>query len=208
MYSMSHNATGYSEDMNPDLIDGIHEVRGQWSLNNVKRARRAEAIVQRLDSGRIVYHHSSGNLSSMHTSNFYPNWVPIQEMSDWFKHWATEGVKPVFLCEYGAPFTWDWSMYRGWYRGKREFGSAVVPWDFCLAEWNAQFLGAEAYQVSEKERVNIRWEARQFKTGKPWHRWDYPHRLGSSDFDERYPVLAEYLTDNWRAFRTWGVSAI
>ncbi|MDP6354304.1 MAG: hypothetical protein QF473_04350, partial [Planctomycetota bacterium] len=25
MYSMSHNATGYSEDMNPDLIDGIHD---------------------------------------------------------------------------------------------------------------------------------------------------------------------------------------
>ena len=23
MYSMSHNATGYNEDMNPDMIDGI-----------------------------------------------------------------------------------------------------------------------------------------------------------------------------------------
>ena len=58
-----------------------------------------------LDPDRIVYHHSSGNLGSMHTSNFYPNWVPIQEMSDWFEHWATEGVKPFFACEYGAPFT-------------------------------------------------------------------------------------------------------
>ena len=25
---------------------------------------------------------------------------------------------------------------------------------------------------------------------------------------EIYPVFANYLTDNWRAFRTWGVSAI
>ena len=36
----------------------------------------------------------SGNLGSMHTINFYPNLVPIQEMSDWFEHWATKGVKP------------------------------------------------------------------------------------------------------------------
>jgi len=206
-YSTSHNATGYSEDMNPDLIDGLYDQRDPWSLNNVKKALRAEAILRRLDPGRIIYHHSSGNLSSMHTSNFYPNFVPIQELSDWFEHWATEGVKPVFLCEYGAPFTWDWAMYRGWYKGVRAFGSAVVPWEFCLAEWNAQFLGDRAFQISEEEKTNLRWEAEQFRAGRLWHRWDYPHQLGSSDFDERYPVLAKYLTDNWRAFRTWGVSA-
>ena len=208
MYSMSHNATGYSEDMNPDLIDGIHDARSEWSLRNTRRAVRAEAIVKRLDTSRVVYHHSSGNLGSMHTSNFYPNWVPIQEMSDWFEHWATKGVKPFFTCEYGAPFMWDWSMYRGWYKGARSFGSAAVPWDFCLAEWNAQFVGHEAYRISEKEKTNIRWEAKQYRAGNLWHRWDYPHRLGSRDFDERYPILAAYLTDNWRAFRTWGVSAI
>ena len=46
---MSHNATGYSEDMNPDLIDGIYEKRNEWAERNVKRALRAEAIVRRLD---------------------------------------------------------------------------------------------------------------------------------------------------------------
>ena len=208
MYSMSHNATGYSEDMNPNLIDGIHDARTESSQRNVRRALRAEAIVRALDPSRIVYHHSSGNLSSMYTSNFYPNWVPIQEMSDWFEHWATEGVKPFFTCEYGAPFMWDWAMYRGWYQGSRNFGSAVVPWDFCLAEWNAQFLGDQAFRISPEEKRNMRWEAERFRAGNPWHRWDYPHQLGSRDFDERYPVLAAYLNDNWRAFRTWGVSAI
>ena len=208
MYSMSHNATGYSEDMNPDLIDGIYDRRDEWSLNNARRALRAEAIVKRLDGSRVVYHHSSGNLGSMHTSNFYPNFVPIQEMSDWFEHWATQGVKPFFTCEYGAPFTWDWAMYRGWYQERREFGSAVVPWDFCLAEWNAQFLGDAAFWISDQQRRNLRWEADRFRSGRPWHRWDYPHQLGSDEFDERYPVLARYLIDNWRAFRTWGVSAI
>ncbi|MBC7353403.1 MAG: hypothetical protein H5U08_13665, partial [Thermogutta sp.] len=36
MYATSHNATGYNEDMNPDLIDGIHDPRDGWSLNNAR----------------------------------------------------------------------------------------------------------------------------------------------------------------------------
>ncbi|MBM3500507.1 MAG: hypothetical protein FJX74_17755, partial [Armatimonadetes bacterium] len=161
-YSTSHNSTGYSEDMNPDLIDGVNDPRDEWSRNNVRLALRAEAIISRLDPTRFVYHHSSGNLGSMHTTNFYTNFAPIQELSDWFEHWATEGVKPVFTCEYMVPCTWDWTMYRGWYRGHREFGSAVVPWEFCVAEWNAQFLGDTAFRISEPEKTNVRWEAERF----------------------------------------------
>jgi len=146
-YATSHNATGYTEDMNPDQIDGLSDPRDAGAKRNAARALRAEAILNAIDPSRLVYHHSSGNLGTMHTSNFYPNWAPIQEMDDWFGHWATAGVKPVFLVEYGAPFGWDWTMYRGWYNGQREFGSAVVPWEFCLAEWNAQFLGDEAYRI-------------------------------------------------------------
>ncbi|MBI5691697.1 MAG: hypothetical protein HZC55_16560 [Verrucomicrobia bacterium] len=207
-YAMNHNATGYAGDMNPDLIDGIRDPREARAQANARQARRVEALVQRLDATRVIYHHSSGNLGSMHTINFYPNFVPPQELSDWFEHWATEGVKPLFLCEYGAPFSWDWTMYRGWYKGERAFGSAAVPWEFCLAEWNAQFLGDSAYLISAREAANLRWEARQLAAGKVWHRWDYPHEVGSRDFDERYPVFARYLRENWPAFRTWGVSAI
>ncbi len=206
-YAMSHNATGYVEDMNPDKIDGLEASRDSWAANNVKLALRAEALVKRFDQSRIVYHHSSGNLGSMHTSNFYVNFTPIQELSDWFEHWAQKGVKPVFLCEYGVPFTWDWTMYRGWYKGKREWGSAEVPWEFCLAEWDAQFYGARAYRIGAREKANLRWEAAQFREGKVWHRWDYPTPVGSTALTECHPVLGDYITDNWRAYRTWGVSA-
>jgi hypothetical protein len=206
-YSTSHNATGYGEDMNPDMIDGIQNPRDPWALRNAGRALRAEAIIRRLDPSRFVYHHSSGNLGALHTSNFYANWAPIQEMSDWFEHWATLGVKPVFTCEYSVPFLWDWAMYRGWYKGKREFGSAVAPWEFCVAEWNAQFFGARSYEITEEEKTNLRWEAEQFRKGRAWQRWDYPHSLNSQVFDERFRVIAMHLTDNWRAFRAWGLSA-
>jgi len=206
-YPMSHNATGYTEDMNPDLIDGIHAPRDSWSMRNVQRALHAEAIVKRLDPTRIVYHHSSGSLSSMHTMNFYANFAPSQELCDWFKHWATVGVKPVFTCEYTVPMSWDWTMYRGWYQGHRAFGSAVVPWEFCLAEWNSQFYGARAFKISEMEKENLRWEAAQFRAGQRWHRWDYPHEVGSSDFPERDDIFAEYFKDVWPAYRTYGMSA-
>src|SRR5438093_7911708 len=171
--------------MNPDMIDGLRDPRSEGALNGARRALRAEAIIKHLDGSRIVYHHSSGNLGSMHTMNFYTNFVPIQELSDWYGHWATQGVKPAFMVEYGVPFSWDWGMYRGWYQGQREFGSAIVPWEFCLAEWDAQFLGDRAYQISAREKANLRWEAEQFKAGKLWHRWDYPTALGGNELEER-----------------------
>jgi len=205
-YSMSHNATGYNEDMNPDMFDGLQDPRENWSLNNSKLALRAEAIVKSVDPSRIVYHHASGNLGTIHNSNFYVNFTPIQELSDWFEHWATSGVKPAFTCEYGAPFTWDWTMYRGWYKGQRSFGSAKVPWEFCFAEWNAQFLGDRAFELSPMEKKNLRWEAEQFRKGGTWFRWDYPYQIGSNVFEDRNAVFAKYTTDNWRAFRTWGLS--
>ncbi len=206
-YATSHNATGYSEGMNPDLIDGTHGNNDLSPTAGPGRALRAQAIINRLDPTRIVYHHSSGNLGTMHTENFYANFAPIQEISDWLEHWATVGVKPFFTCEYSVPWTWDWSMYRGWYKGKRSFGSAAVPWEFCVAEWDAEFYGPAAYKISEAEKANLRWEAQKFRAGQLWQRWDYPYSLGSREFDERYPVMAMYITDNWRAFRTWGMSA-
>ncbi|HLK61201.1 MAG TPA: hypothetical protein VKU00_31860, partial [Chthonomonadaceae bacterium] len=206
-YAMSHNATGYVEETNPDMMDGIQDPREDWGRNNSRLALRAEAIVKQFDPSRIVYHHSSGNLGSMHTSNFYLNFTPSQELDDWFEHWATKGAKPLFLCEYSCPSTWDWTMYRGWYKGKREWGSAEVPWEFCIAEWDAQFLGERAYRISDREKRNLRWEAAQFRAGKLWHRWDYPTVVGDSAFEEQHPVLASYITDNWRAYRIWGVSA-
>ena len=181
--------------------------RDPWADRNAARALRCEAIVKRLDPARIVYHHSSGNLSAMYTLNFYLNFVPIQELDDWFEHWSSAGDKPMVLVEYGVPFGWDWAMYRGWYNGHREFGSAAVPWEYCLAEWNAQFLGDAAYQISDREKRNLRWEAQQFREGRAWYRWDYPYPVGDARLDEMQPVQAAYTTDNWRAFRAWGLSA-
>jgi hypothetical protein len=107
-----------------------------------------------------------------------------------------------------VPCTWDWTMYRGWYKGVRTWGGATVPWEFCIAEWSSQFLGDRAYRISQAEKQNLRWEAEQFRRGRLWHRWDYPNQVGSPVFDLQHTIIGAYLASNWRAFRTWGVSAI
>jgi hypothetical protein len=96
-------------------------------------------------------------------------------------------------------------MYRGWYKGQRSFGSAKVPWEFCFAEWNSQFLGDRAFKLGEPEKANLRWEAKQFHAGNLWYRWDYPYEIGSRAFDDRYLVLAKCLSANspWEHGHFW-----
>ncbi|HEY3757616.1 MAG TPA: glycoside hydrolase family 2 TIM barrel-domain containing protein [Opitutaceae bacterium] len=206
-YSMSHNAVGTTAQIDPDTIGTAHDIRDSWSARNARKALRAAAIVARLDPSRIIYHHSGGNLGAVYTANFYANFTPIQEMSDWFGPWSEHGVKPAFLCEYGTPLSWDWTIYRGWYKGVRSYGDASAPWELCLAEWNAQFFGPEAYQLTNPEKKYLRWEAGRFRSGQPWHRWDSPlHDAATTKIELQQEVFARYLTDNIRAFRTWGLS--
>ncbi|MBM3212123.1 hypothetical protein FJZ33_07885, partial [Candidatus Poribacteria bacterium] len=207
MYSMSHNSLGYEEDQNPDLIDGIFAPTEPWSGRNRNLASRAESIIKSFDLSRVIYHHSSGNFGTMHTINCYLNFVPIQERSDWFEHWSKEGIKPLFLCEYGDPWGINWTTYRGWYKNERAFGSARVPWEFCMAEWNSQFLGDKCYQLSELEKRNLRFESQQWRAGKIWYRWDYPSDPASFRSQDRETVWAMHISQNWRAFRTWQVSS-
>ena len=166
--------------MNPDLIDGVHDPRDTLGRRTTRSSpcgpRRSS---KRLDPGRIVYHHASRQPRLDAHDQFLPELRPdpgdvrlVRALGD------ARASSRSFICEYGVPFTWDWTMYRGWYKGEREFGSAKVPWEFCLAEWNAQFLGDRAFRISEPEKANLRWEAKQFRAGKLWHRWDYPHQVG------------------------------
>jgi hypothetical protein len=208
-YSTSHNASGYFEVMNPDLIDGIYQPKDYEKKDNVKKALTVQNIIQQIDPTRIVYHHSSGNLGSMWTSNFYLDFVPVQERSDWFEHWATKGVKPAFTCEYGMPYFMNWTMYRGYYQGKLPWQGhgGRVPYELCIAEWDSSWLGDSAFKLSDNEKTDLRWEAQKFNEGKVWQHWEYPVYFGPPVFDGIQEVVARYNADNWRAFRTWGMSA-
>ena len=206
---MSHNATGYEEDMNPDMIDGVQRpARHLVGQNNPSCALRAEAIVQQLDPGRIVYHHASGNLGAMHTINFYPNLAPIQEMSDWFEHWATQGVKPVVHMRVRRPFTWDWAMYRGWYKGEAGLSAR-------RGALGALHRGMERPVPRRPGLPDQRdGEGQPALGGQAVPGRQALASLGLSGRDGiaatstvAYEVIGMYIADNFRAFRTWGLSA-
>lgn len=212
MYSMNHNMCGYEDQFNPDHIDGTRDMTGkvaQPSDQNAKLALRAEAIVKRCDTSRVIYHHSSGNLGQMFTMNIYLNHVPAQERCDWFEHFAKAGTKPLFLCEYGTPSDIDWTTFRGWFRGKRWFWNGQITYEMCFPEWGSQYRGDGAYEMTDKEKANLRFESTQWRAGKLWFRWDYPYPIADwhLDIPNILDVLAMYIPDNWRAYRAWGVSA-
>jgi hypothetical protein len=213
-YAVNHGVGYHFGWNNPDMMDCLtdpwkqEETRSpaSWLTSDARSALRAQAIVERFDVTRVICHHGSCDLGEMMSPNFYVNFAPIQEMDDWFESFGAKGVKPVFLCEYGEPLSWDFTMYRGWYSGRRAWGNADVPWELCVAQWNSQFTGDAAFRISEQEKRDLRWESAKFRAGATWHRWDYP--VECEDLDATKPVLAMYVTDNWRALRTWGISAI
>lgn len=211
-YAMNHNFCGYADEHNPDHMDGMRDQTGQIRQpddRNAKLALRAEAIVKEMDATRVIYHHGGANLGQTFTLNIYLNQVPSQERCDWFEHWATDGIKPLFLAEYGTPSDIDWTTYRGWFRGERSWGNGAVTYEACFPEWGAQYRGDHAYDMTEKEKKNLRWEAKAWEKGKPWHRWDYPYNFPTYKLDipNILDVMAMYIKDDWRAYRTWGVSA-
>jgi hypothetical protein len=79
-----------------------------------------------------------------------------------------------------------------------------------MAEWGSQFLGDRSYKLTEPEKENLRWEAKQWRAGETWYRWDYPFMisntpaLGVPNIED---VQAMYVAANWPAYRTWGISA-
>ena len=145
--------------------------------------------MNRLDPERIVYHHSSGNLGSMHTINFYPNFAPIQELDDWFEHWATVGRQaalPVRVRRAAAPGTSPCTA-----AGTRARGNGAArrfPGSSAWRSGTRSSSATAAFRISEAEKQCLRWESKQFRAGALWHRWDYPYQIGTQAFAEQYPV--------------------
>jgi len=63
----------------------------------------------------------------MHDSNFLSELRADPGAGRLVRTLASEGVNRHLLAN-TAPPSPDWTMYRGWYKGQREWGSARVPW--------------------------------------------------------------------------------
>lgn len=209
LYAMNHNCTGYYGDQNPLKIDGIYEMPSPggdklpWWDRNRQQARVADEIAHRIDPTRPAYHHQSGNLCDMYTINCYLNWAPIQERNEWFSYWATEGVKPLFLIEWGLPHISSWSSYRG----PQFIWRCQAYQSLWSAEFAAMFWGDKAYRDDALAVAALDTEANLWAEGKPfeWYRLISSLRAQPQNYNA---VQARFADENWRAHRAWGVSAM
>ena len=188
---------GYPQDQNPYHLG---EKLGEIDVN-MALVLATERLVHLCDDTRPIYHHAGGNKPQMHGSNCYLNWMPIQERSDYYAHWAAEGVKPVFHCEYGLPMDESFINCR---EGYQILGSSMAL-ELCSVEWGAQFRGDAAYKLPDEEKENIRFEATHWKNRSTYHKGQYPF-FEFASFPNIKEVLAMYVADNWPAFRTLGVT--
>jgi hypothetical protein len=234
-YAISHNNYGIAEDVDPELIHSCPEFmrdgKGQRADGKLKEARAREALITRFDPSRIIYHHG-GNIADVSSPNCYLNFVPVQEISDWFSTWAAKGSKPLFTTEFANVVDADFTMFRGYElsangeivpplaepklgrtgsmrkQGSYYYGTALRH-EQHVPGWGAQFRGDIAYQITDKEEKNLRFEAEQWKKHSPgWKFWAYPVNVNSPPYDapNERDIQAAYVNDNWPAFRSLGVS--
>ncbi len=214
MYAMNHNANGYHGDQNPLKMDGVYEPekvpseigkakKGSY-IEKREKSEAAASISKLLDPTRPVYHHQCGNLGDLYTVNCYLNWAPRQERSEWMENWNKNGVKPFFFVEWGLPHISSWSSYRG-----PEFIWRCVAfqsvWD---SEFASSITGEGAYEMTPEKKKLIDIEEKNYATGKPFH-WGGVLTPTLSNMEKNHrEIMAYFASDNWRAHRTWGVSAM
>lgn len=203
MYSLSFNWGWYYGHEDPRLMDGTYEPEA--AAENVANGHRAvmartEAAIRALDPTRFAYHHHSGNFGPAHTDCIYLNWAPVQERSEWPLQWSGHGVKPLMFVEWGLPHFASWSNYRGPEHLHNHFG----PQWLWTAEFNAPFLGQEAYRPAPNRDQILRRTDELLTAGKPFHN----AALVTAGFlyREELPVQAAYAAENWRAHRALGLS--
>lgn len=202
MYSMNHNANGYFGDQNPLKIDGIYnpdKLAGGWLNDNRKQSVEAYKIAKKIDPTRLIYHHQSGNLGDVYSINIYLNWSPQQERSDWLEHWATKGVVPLFFVEWGPPHLASWGSYRG--PGVWRLKTSPQLWK---NEFAAAYQGDEAYRMTEKKINALKNEESLWASGEPF---SFAQNARYVRDPQEKKIKAHMLSDNWRAHRTWGISA-
>ena len=169
-YAMSHNACGYFGDEGPGhdrrhrrTVRKQEEESPNWpdSTRRMRCARRRSC--RRFDTTRIIYHHGCGDLGEMSTVELLPQLHPrSRRLDDWFGPWSAKGTHADFpVRERLAALAGISAMYRGWYNGGRAAWAAPpVPWELCVAQWNAQFTRRRGFPDQRSGEDEMRWESR------------------------------------------------
>lgn len=200
MYAANHNALGHADMQNPISMGTDWRPKG----DTIPTSRRyngllSEKIIASIDPTRPVYHHDAGNLGRISAQNFYLNWVPMQERSDWMEPWSKKGTMPIIFVEYGIPHIASWSSFRGPGFIWRVLG-VQGTW---LNEYNAETLGEKVYTLNEQKADLFRLEYRIAQNNTPTRYITGGKVVAQKDSDE---LRSLWLWNNLRDMRAHGIS--
>ena len=211
LWSSTHNQTGYESDQDPALVTGRPEDVpagiASWRRRFRALALRADEIVAAADPTRPLYHHESGAEGSFYTLNCYLDWAPVQERSDWFEHWETNGVAPLLLVEWGLPHQASWSSYRGGPKGVNIWSARDWTQQCWMNEYDAAFLGEDAFRDSPPKRLLMDRSEYRIRGNRPaYFGGNFTDALLNEP--DYHAVLSLYASRNLRDIRARGITSI
>ncbi len=201
LWANSPNLFGHGDDQNPLRI-GKKTVEGTLGADNDRRWQQlfplgeaAVSTIKKYDPTRPVMVHQGAAVGDVYALNSYLNMIPLQEREEWLSHWTQYGDMPYMVVEFGTPLSPTMM------RGRNGFRKAIVS-EPLVTEYNAIYLGKEAYQLETPEyRQKIR---EFFIQEQEYNNW---HNQKEIDFSPAFQKLQQlFITNTWRSWRTFGIT--
>lgn len=194
MWGTTGNFFAHAQDQWP-----VHIGRRDWTEHDAAWRARAEPgraaiqAIREVDPTRPIFTHHGTSVGDVYTANHYLNLIPLQEREEWMSDWAKHGEMPYMAVEFGTPLNTT-------FRRARNGHNNADRSEPLMTEFAAGEIGEHAYRMeSDRYRRGI----------VSAHRQDQLWTFRKPDFDAEpaYQQLQErYLTNTWRAWRTWGLS--
>lgn len=195
LWRMNMNGNGYVQDQNPLLLDGRRGFEpGSFKQLVHERLEWSNRFVRSVDPSRHTYNHACGITGEMYTLNNYLGWPEQQDLREWLRVWAKDGVKPLMMVENATPYPGDLQMRdpASWWRNEP-----------LQSEYAAILLGERSYLLEEPHYVDYLQAA-----------WNSQRKVWNSSYNyfcHGYPraldecVVLTYR-NQYQAWRTWGLS--
>jgi len=203
--SWTHSFNGFQwpGDGDPRFLGKKDFVAIQEYENRNKLILEAIKFVKSLNGDMPVYAHFGTYNGDIYTSNFYLNFLPLQEREEWLSHWVKEGDMPWMACEFGLP------LYCNSNRGRDGYSHQGVS-EPLNTEWMASFIGNDSYTLEDpayRQLIRDRYKGQNIQAEyEPHLRWDKKDELiwKSASYDR---MLTDFITKTFRSWRTMGMTA-
>lgn len=193
MWRMNMNMNCYNQDQAPWFLTGRKKFdpkSGEQLRENVMIG--SNNVIRKLDPTRPVYNHACGKTGDVYNLNNYLGWPEMQDIREWLKYWAKDGIKPLFMAEHAHPYPGDFQLRdpHRWWKSEPLF-----------TEYGAIMLGERAYHLEDPLYVDF--IPATYKKGEWLWSYYYTWKLVPQIIEECTQESLKIVLPYWRA---WGIS--